>query len=98
MTSSRSLHLSAEAGSDLRSILDRSANVWGHEQRDRSLALLHEAFDRLMHFPEIGRERDDLSPGVRSYRVGEHTIWYRTNHQISVVRVLHRRMSPTGVL
>jgi toxin ParE1/3/4 len=98
MTSSRSLRLSAEARRDLRSILERSTATWGSEQQDRYLLLLNEAFDRLLHFPEIGRERDDVSPGVRSYRAGEHIIWYRTNHQISVVRVLHRRMNPSGLL
>jgi toxin ParE1/3/4 len=40
--------------------------------------------------PGIGQKRDDLSPGLRSYPLGNYLIFYRpTAHGIEVVRVLH---------
>ena len=46
----------------------------------------------LAAFPEIGRPRDELRPGVRSFRVRRfrHLIFYRrTDDDIVLLRLLH---------
>ena len=39
--------------------------------------------------PEIGRRRDELSPGLRSFPFGNYMIFYRHTQHIEVIRVLH---------
>lgn len=43
-------------------------------------------------FPELGRERDDLKPGLRSYTVHPFLVFHRVDHDaktVVVVRILH---------
>ena len=40
--------------------------------------------------PMIGRTREELAPGLRSFPVGNHVIFYRSvKNGIEVIRVLH---------
>ena len=40
--------------------------------------------------PMIGRARDELFPGIRSFSVGDYIIFYRVvNLGIEIIRVLH---------
>jgi len=40
----------------------------------------------------LGRPRDDLAPGYRSYQVGRHLIVYRQDGEaLLIVRVVHMR-------
>jgi toxin ParE1/3/4 len=40
----------------------------------------------------MGRTRDDLSPGLRSYPVGDHIVFYRvTATELIVRRIVHGR-------
>jgi toxin ParE1/3/4 len=55
---------------------------------------LAEAIDarcaRIANFPEIGRSRDDLAPGLRSVVIDRYVLFYRASEEaISMVRVLH---------
>jgi len=43
-------------------------------------------------WPEAGRRREDIAPGVRSFPVKSYVIFYRQGAgQIQVLRVLHGR-------
>lgn len=45
---------------------------------------------RLAEFPELGRGRDELLRGVRSWVVGAYLIFYRVEAtSLIVIRVLH---------
>ena len=47
-------------------------------------------FPKLAAAPEIGRTREELSHGLRSFPVGRYIIFYRSNKEgIEIVRVLH---------
>ena len=46
--------------------------------------------ERMLSFPEMGRERPDLGPGLRSFPVGNYIVFYRlVSDGIEIARVLH---------
>src|SRR5262245_39134918 len=46
--------------------------------------------DKLAQMPQMGRARDELKKGLRSFPVGNYLIFYRiVGTDIQVVRVLH---------
>ena len=89
----RRLVISARAERDLQHIVQHSLEAWGEEQCDRYAAALDRALETIAANPAIGRQRDDLRPGMRSMVVEQHAIFYRvTTTAVVVVRVLHGRM------
>jgi toxin ParE1/3/4 len=55
---------------------------------------LDEAVKTIGHNPTLGRSSPELPETHRLYFVGSHVVVYRTQgDMISVVRVLHQRMS-----
>lgn len=80
---------SEQAELDLEAILD-----YIDEHSPRAAERLAAAIDRkcalLARFPEMGRAREDLAPGLRSSRVEQYLILYRpTADGIEVVRFVH---------
>ena len=56
---------------------------------DRFLDLLAQKCELLAESPEMGRRRNELSPGLRSFPVGRYVIFYRSTEEgIEVARVL----------
>lgn len=56
---------------------------------DRFLNLIGEKCELLAEFPKMGRLREELAPGLRSFPVKRYVIFYRPVDQgIEVVRVL----------
>lgn len=43
----------------------------------------------LVLFPEVGTMRDDLSPGLRCFSVGNYVIYFRGRDPVFIVRVIH---------
>src|SRR5262245_9929613 len=92
MPSSRRLVLTAEAEDDLAAIWRYTAATWGEEQAETYTDLVKNKLDNLARFPGIGRRRDDLSPGLRSYPVEQHIAYYvTTDDELIVRRLLHSR-------
>ncbi len=90
--------LTPRARRDLSDIELYTAQQWGDQQRRAYMAKLEQALQDLAAFPELGRLRDDLAPGLRGYLAGEHIIYYRAEPaSITIVRVLHRKMD-SGML
>ena len=50
-------------------------------------------FSRLARNPYLGRQRDDLRPGYRSFPIGDYVVFYRLTGtgEILVLRVIHGR-------
>ena len=45
--------------------------------------------------PELGSAPDDLAPGLRNLRAGQHVIYFEVyERSIRVIRILHVRMNP----
>jgi toxin ParE1/3/4 len=95
MRSSRRLEFTAEAETDLQSLLDHTLDRWGERQQQEYARRLNEAIGRLQAHPELGSSRDDIAPGLRHLRVGRHVIFYRVlPATIRITRILHARMNP----
>ncbi|MGV8094940.1 MAG: type II toxin-antitoxin system RelE/ParE family toxin [Mangrovibacterium sp.] len=82
--------LSQEADRDLEDIFDYTAREFGVDQAIAYVSEFEEVFVSLAVNPELGRNRDEIRNGLRSFVKGSHTIFYRIlkNH-IRVVRILH---------
>jgi toxin ParE1/3/4 len=78
-----------ESIDDLKAALD-------HIARDRPGAAvrvidkLEDQCNELASFPEMGRRRDELASGLRSFPSGSYLIFYRVMKDgIEIIRVLH---------
>ena len=85
--------LRAAARRDVRDILLYTGDQWGIEQLEAYSEEVNRAFSVLSINPHIGRTHDDIRPGLRSYRVQQHVIYYRVAADtVVVLRILHRKM------
>jgi toxin ParE1/3/4 len=81
--------LTAEAKSDLEQIWQYIA-AESEIAADQAIAEIVQRFPRLAEFPEMGRERTELSPSIRSFPVGRYIIFYRPGELgVAIVRILH---------
>jgi toxin ParE1/3/4 len=84
-----SIRVSAAARSDLNEIWLYIAEG-DLVAADRLIEQVVSRFPKLAAWSEIGRERAELSPRLRSLVVGRYVIFYRPmENGIEVVRVLH---------
>lgn len=57
---------------------------------DTFIATLHAKFQVIANSPNIGRARDALAVGVRSFPVGRYVVFYRVlSDAVVIIRVLH---------
>ena len=69
--------------------------TWGDDQADRYLGDLEDCFQQLADTPGLGRQCDEIRPGLRRLEHGRHVIFYCQQAQgILISRILHRRMLP----
>ena len=93
------IRFAKDAREDIRDILVFTEKRWGRQQRAVYRAALDEAFATIRANPQIGRSRDDLLIGVRTFVVREHTVLYTVDEDaITVLRVVHGRIDITGEL
>lgn len=93
----RSYSLTEAAEEDLKGIWNylsaksqAAANKFIHE--------IHARFDMIVDNPDIGRERDAFSEGLRSLVSGTHLIFYRVIYdEIRITRVVHGAMDLTKI-
>jgi|HubBroStandDraft_6_1064221.scaffolds.fasta_scaffold186605_1 plasmid stabilization system protein ParE len=55
--------LSGEADADVQSIAEESVKRWGLERADKYILALHETFERLAEFPNMGRDASHIRSG-----------------------------------
>jgi len=88
--------LSNLAESDLHKIITSTIETWGSEQAKIYAQNLDSALDKLAHYPDFGRQRDEIYPGARSFPIEKHIVFYCvTSDGIEVARILHQRMDPS---
>lgn len=69
------------------------------EAADRLLDQLHEKCQFLADSPQVGRQRSELDPSIRSLAVGNYVVFYRESaNGIEVARVLHGRRDIPSLL
>jgi toxin ParE1/3/4 len=85
--------LAPQARADLDQIWDYIFKETGGEAAaDSTIDMIVERFLLLAKWPRIGRRRDDLRRGLRSYPAGNYLIFYRLYRaEIVILRILHGR-------
>jgi toxin ParE1/3/4 len=85
--------LSLTAKAELDSIWDYVVEESGSERvADRQINLLTSRFYLLATHPKIGRMREDLGPGRRSYTVERYIIIYQIiGEDVLILHVIHSR-------
>jgi len=77
------------ARSDLTEIWDYIADD-NETRADAFVDLIDQKFQELARHPNMGRARDELAEGLRSFPVGRHVIFYRVVPEgVEIVRILH---------
>ncbi len=83
------LLISEPARTDLAEIADYIARH-SVAAAERQLRTFKAAFLRLVQFPQIGKERNDLIINLRIFPVGKYVILYQIHDEIlEIVRVRH---------
>ena len=92
MTFSRRVRFTPRGQRGVREVLQYSWRTWNDRQRAVYKASLDDAFRRIAGFSLLGRQRDDVRPGLRSLGVEQHVILYRVDdEEVVVLRVVHAR-------
>lgn len=87
--------LSPEAAQSIANIDAYTTEQFGPKQAIRYLENLLDRLDYLAEDPLRGKNREELMPGVFSYFVGSHTVYYQvSNGRLEVIDVLHQSMEP----
>jgi toxin ParE1/3/4 len=69
-----------------------SAERWGVDLALRYIDEIHQLFERLSTFPELGRTYPEIDRGLRKIPVNEHVVYYRVlQDRIRISHVLHFR-------
>jgi toxin ParE1/3/4 len=92
--------LAQEAAAELDDIWYYVAKESGSVTRaDRLVAAITARFTMLARHPHIGRRRDDLRPGLRSFPVRDYVIIYRNEGaDVLILHVLHGRRDIAALL
>ncbi len=84
------LRLSRKARADLDEIWVYVARQQSLEAADHLIDSIMERFSLLVSTPGMGRRREEMGSGVRSFPVGNYVIYYRrTKGGLRISRVLH---------
>jgi toxin ParE1/3/4 len=84
------LHVSKEAEQDLDEIFVYWARNAGLDVADRTVEAIEERFALMGDFPNAGRKRDEIGPGVRSFPAGEFVIYFRKSRRaVEIIHVFH---------
>jgi len=68
------------------------------EAADRFLSELEAKTQKLLRYPEMGRQREELLPSLRSIPEGRYIVFYRiAGKNIELVRVLHGSRDIEGI-
>ena len=79
------------ARNDLEIIWDYTLEQWGMQQAERYFAALFTCFDDLARNPQMGRQRDDVMPGFRSFPQGRHVVFYEIDQAgIEIIGIVHQ--------
>ena len=78
------------ASRDIEGILDYAAAQGDFDAAERLLNRINRKCDLLLGFPEMGRSRDELAPGLRSFPIDRFLICYtEIENGIEVARVIN---------
>lgn len=86
-------YLSNQALADLNAIWDFGAEHWGRDKANRYATDIHDMCHFIADHLGLGKKRDDILEGLKSYAVGSHVLFYIEQDQVIYVsRILHKSM------
>lgn len=89
--------ISHQAAQDLEGIWNYVAKN-SPRAADNLFDKLRESFPKLALFPQMGRDRSDLTPALRSFPVGSYLLIYRPLEQgIEIVPILRGSQDIEGI-
>lgn len=75
---------------DIEQIADYIARETGLAQADRFLTRLDAKFSKIALFPNLGRQRNEILPGLRSFPIDQYLILYiPANQDVDILRVVN---------
>lgn len=84
---------SHKAQQDLQDIALYTKETWGQAQAIKYLDEIESICNNLSQTPKIGKKRDEISQGIRSFPHQKHIIFYLIKgDKILIVRILHQKM------
>ncbi|WP_118986962.1 type II toxin-antitoxin system RelE/ParE family toxin [Photorhabdus sp. CRCIA-P01] len=91
--SSKTFFLKPKAEQDLEAIFEYSYQEFGLERAYQYIKNIDRAFHTLAEAPGLARNYSHVRPGVKSFPVASHIIFFRLMaNGITIVRVLHQSM------
>jgi len=82
--------LSKQSEKDLEEIFDYTVQEIDFDLAIEYLEEFEELFNYLIVNPELGKKRDEIVPGIRSFPKTKHIVFYRIlKDRIRIVRVFH---------
>ena len=85
--------LSSEAKTDIINIRKYTTRQWDEAQTEKYSLQLRERMRWLADNPMLGRARDEVKEGYRSFREGSHIIFYRVaGNVIEIIGIPHQNM------
>ena len=83
------------AKAHLKQIWNYTYKTWGETQADKYTSSIKKRLEYISENPAKGRIRDEVSPGLKSFKVEHHIIFYfSADSEIKVVGILHKQMDP----
>jgi toxin ParE1/3/4 len=74
---------------DIEQIAEYIARESGLAQADRFLAKLDAKFSKIAQFPNLGRQRNEILPTLRSFPIDQYLILYiPANQDVDILRVV----------
>jgi toxin ParE1/3/4 len=93
----KKLHLTAQARADMKVAWKYFASA-GDAAANRHTAEIKKKCRLLARFPGIGRAREELAPGLRSFAHAPFVIFFRVTHStVEIVRILHGARDFTSI-
>ena len=86
--------LALQAEEDLLNIFLIGLEHWGEKQAEKYSNDLHECFNMLSEYPDMGINRDELNEKPKSFVKDAHIIFYRMANDglVEIATILHQSM------
>ena len=84
--------LRQEAIDDLNDIWNYTYEKWSEKQADKYYTTIKLACKRIGDDPNIGREYHNVVSRLVGLKSGKHIIFYNSNDEVEIIRILHERM------
>jgi toxin ParE1/3/4 len=86
------LIFSEPALDDLDNLLAWSLETYGEEHFARYWRSTQTSLRQLAETPLMGRLRDEIGPGIRSFPLHPYVVYYRVaEHDVRILRIIHQR-------